>query len=139
MAFQFEVSVGSAHGTQVLGGFSDITGLSVESEVETFRAGGQNDSDVTLPGPVRFSARLVLKRGLSSPQGLWAWYRTVMAGEITRETVKIDMKSSDGTVVRHWAFAEACPVKWVGPELHAGSTAIAFESVELIHRGLLPA
>jgi phage tail-like protein len=138
MAFRFAVTVESAHGTRVLGGFSDVTGLAVESEVEVFRAGGQNSADVALPGPIKFATRLVLKRGLSDPEGLWRWYRKVMTGVIERENVRISLRSELGADVMSWNFKEACPVKWMGPELHAGNAAIAFESVELVHRGLLP-
>ena len=35
-----------------------------------------------------------------------------------------------------WTFKQACPVKWTGPTLQAGTSAVAFESIELIHRGL---
>jgi hypothetical protein len=35
-----------------------------------------------------------------------------------------------------WDFKEAFPVKWTGPELRADSGNVAFESIELAHRGL---
>ncbi len=35
-----------------------------------------------------------------------------------------------------WDFKEAFPVKWTGPDLRAVSTEVAFESIELAHRGL---
>ena len=35
-----------------------------------------------------------------------------------------------------WSFKEACPVKWTGPHLRASNSAVAFESLELVHRGL---
>jgi phage tail-like protein len=35
-----------------------------------------------------------------------------------------------------WVFEKACPVKWSGPDLRAGSADVAFESIELVHRGL---
>jgi hypothetical protein len=35
-----------------------------------------------------------------------------------------------------WDFKEAYPVKYTGPELRADSGSVAFESIELTHRGL---
>jgi hypothetical protein len=51
MSYQFTVSVGTENGVQVIGGFSDVTGLNTEVEVETIRAGGVNNSEIMLPGP----------------------------------------------------------------------------------------
>jgi hypothetical protein len=31
-----------------------------------------------------------------------------------------------------------CPVKWTGPKFHAGTAEVAFETIELIHKGLKP-
>jgi phage tail-like protein len=35
-----------------------------------------------------------------------------------------------------WNFAQAYPVKWVGPELKADSSTVAFETIELAHHGI---
>jgi len=137
MSFQFAVSVGTENGTQVIGGFSDVTGLGAETEVETLRVGGQNNAEIMLPGPTKFSSRLVLKRGLGHPALLWNWYLNILKGAIKRENVTIELKSDDGKQKASWTFTGACPVKWTGPELHATTSAVAFESIELVHKGLL--
>ena len=137
MAFRFRVAVGSAHGTQVVGGFSDVTGLTAESDVETLRVGGVNATETMLAGATKFPTRLVLKRGLGDSAGLWNWYRKIMSGVIAREDVTVTLVSADGQGWLSWTFSQACPVKWTGPELHAATSAVAFETVELIHKGLL--
>jgi len=136
-AFQFRVTVGRRNGTQVIGGFSDVSGLGVETEVETLRVGGLNTTDVTLPGPTKFSSHLVLKRGLGDPALLWNWYLSIIRGAITRENVTIDLMSPDRQRRVSWTFVDACPIKWTGPELHAGTSAVAFEAIDLVHRGFL--
>jgi phage tail-like protein len=141
MAFQFWVTVGTHHGTGVDGGFTDVTGLAAETEVETFRMGGQNNAEVALPGPTKFPSRLVLKRGLGDATMLWKWYSSVLRGEIKREDITIELRSAEEAAKRHgqqgasWTFSDACPVKWTGPELHAGTSAVSFETIELVHRG----
>lgn len=137
MAFQFTVTVGSRNGARVIGGFSDVTGLGAESAVETIQVGGLNNADVTLPGPARYPSRLVLKRGLGDGAMLWRWYQSVLQGAIRREDVTVELWSADRRRTSIWTFSDACPVKWTGPELHAGTSAVGFEAVELVHRGLL--
>ena len=137
MAFQFTVSVGTRNGTQVIGGFSDVSGLTAETEVETLRVGGLNNAEVMLPGPTKFPSRLILKRGLGDPAMLWNWYLKIIGGAIKREDVTVELRSSDGQQQSAWTFSEACPVKWIGPELHAGTSAVAFESIELVHKGFV--
>jgi hypothetical protein len=46
------------------------------------------------------------------------------------------MLDTKGIPVMWWDFKEAYPVRWTGPELRAGSNDVAFESIELAHRGL---
>lgn len=137
MSFRFTVTVGATYGQHVIGGFSDVTGLGAETEVETLRAGGLNSVEVTLPGPTKFPSRLVLKRGLGDAAMLWKWYLQVMGGAITRENLTIKMMSPTNEPKLSWTFRDACPVKWTGPELHAGTSAVAFEAIELIHKGFL--
>jgi phage tail-like protein len=68
---------------------------------------------------------------------LWNWYLKIIGGAIKRENVTIELRSSDGQQKSAWTFSEACPVKWMGPELHAGTSAVAFESIELVHKGFV--
>jgi phage tail-like protein len=158
MSFRFTVTVDTKNGTKVSGGFSDVTGLGAETEVQTLRVGGLNEAEVMLAGPTKFPSRLVLKRGLADP-ALWNWYLDILYGAIKRENVTIELRLYDGHKTSQaaalawesrsitttdlpasppaWTFREACPVKWSGPELHAGTSAVAFETIELVHRGLL--
>jgi phage tail-like protein len=139
MAFQFAVAIGTKNGTHVIGGFTDVTGLGAETEVETIRVGGLNNAEVTLPGPTKFPSRLVLKRGLGDTAMLWKWYQNVLQGAIKREDVTIELRSSDRKQKASWTFSDACPVKWTGPEMHGTTSAVAFETIELVHRGFLGA
>lgn len=137
-AFLFSVEIASgatAGGQGTVVGFSDVSGLILENEVETLKVGGINDGEVLLPGPAK-SARLVFKRGLADKSSVWDWYLGVMEGKIVRRAITVTIKDSTGAARRTWSFKEACPVKWTGPDLRAASSAVGFESVEMIHRGL---
>jgi phage tail-like protein len=139
-AFRFTILIDGGN----RGGFSEASGLVLETEVQTLRAGGINDYELQLPGPLKFPSRLVLKRGLGDMTYLWDWYRQVSKGEIIRKNIDIKLNNNlgedtderTGKPLPAWRFREACPVKWTGPELRASTSAIAFESLELVHRGL---
>lgn len=134
-SYRFAVKIGDADADDRVCGFSEASGLVVETDVETLREGGVNTHEIQLAGPSKFPSKLVLKRGLAEAQ-LWSWYQDVMRGKVDRKTVTVILQDYGGQVKWQWVFSRACPVKWSGPEFRAGTAEVAFESVELIHRGL---
>ena len=136
VSFRFAIVIGSAKEDEKVCGFSEASGLAIETDVETFREGGVNTHEIQLAGPSKFPSKLVLKRGLAEKE-LWSWYLDVMNGKIKRKTVTVVLQDYAGEQTKwQWVFNEACPVKWSGPEFRAGSAEVAFESIELVHRGL---
>lgn len=131
-AFNFLVEIEGL----LVGGFSEVSGLQVESETQDYREGGQNGYLHRLPGPMRYPQNLTLKRGLTDIDTLWAWQQDVGQGTIKRRNGTIYMLSRLGIPTMWWDFLEAYPVKWVGPDFRADQNTLAFESVELAHRGL---
>jgi len=117
------------------GGFSECTGLQVETEVFDFREGGQNDYVHRFAGPTKYPP-LVLKHGLTQIDGLWNWHQDVTQRTIHRKNGTIYLLDKQRIPVMYWNFKEAFPVKWTGPDFRADSASVAFESVELTHRGL---
>lgn len=149
-AFRFEVAIhdpgsddaratgagaSSASAAVTVAGFSEVGGLVFETDVLTLREGGANDAEVQLAGPRKYSARVVLKRGIGEAADLWDWYQESLAGVIRRRQIDITMRLATGERGLTWNVRDACPVKWTGPELRAGTSAVAFESLEFIHRG----
>jgi phage tail-like protein len=134
-AFRFAVRIGDANEDERVCGFSEASGLTMETDVETIREGGVNTHEIQLAGPSKFPARLVLKRGLAEVE-LWSWYQDVVKGKVERKTVTVVLQNYAGQKKWQWVFSKACPVKWTGPDFRAGTAAVAFEAIELIHRGL---
>lgn len=120
----------------MVGGFSEVTGLQVETVVETYREGGVNEYEHKLPGPTRYPSNLILKHGVTDVDSLWAWHQDVNAGVVQRRNGTIYLLDPARQPVMWWDFREACPVKWTGPELRAESSTVAAETVELVHRGI---
>ena len=117
------------------GGFTECSGLQIETETFTYREGGVNDFEHTFVGPVK-SGPLVLKRGLTLVDSMWLWFQQTMRGEIVRKNGTIYLLNKMHIPVVWWNFKEAIPVKWTGPSLNAASSEVAFTGVELAHRGL---
>jgi len=130
-AFQFGVEM---LGTQVAG-FSEVSGIGMETELEEYREGGVNDHCHYFPKGTKYS-KLVLKRGVIGANDLWSWYRGCVSGAIKRKTISIILYDYSRTEVRRWSVVDAFPVKWVGPDLKSDSNAVAVESIELVHRGI---
>ena len=117
------------------GAFSECSGLTVETEFFDYREGGQNEFVHRLAGPTKYPP-LLLKHGLTQIDGLWTWHQEVVAGTVTRRNGTIYLLDQQRIPVMWWDFKEAYPVKYTGPDLRAESGAVAFESIELTHRGL---
>ena len=121
----------------VVGGFSEVSGLQFEIEVEDYREGGVNEYIHKLAGPVRYPANLVLKRGMMDADDLAAWQDDVRRGVIEPRKVAVLVVDEAGNEARRWEFKNAIPVRWSGPELRAATSAVAVESLELVHQGLM--
>jgi phage tail-like protein len=117
------------------GGFSECSGLQVETEFTDYREGGVNEYVHRFAGPTKYPP-LILKHGLTQIDGLWAWHQEVVQEQITRHNGTIYLLDKKRMPVMWWDFKEAFPVKWTGPDLRADSGGVAIESVELTHRGL---
>jgi phage tail-like protein len=133
LSFNFLVEVGGL----AVGGFTEVTGLQSEVEVEDYREGGMNGFVHKLAGPVRYPSNLVLKRGVMSIDGLLGWYLLVMNGVISPKLVSIILQDTSGEDARRWDFWGAYPVRWYSPQLRATSNDVAVETLELVHKGLI--
>jgi phage tail-like protein len=132
MAFNFLVEIEGL----LVGGFTEVTGLQIETEVKDYREGGLNEYIHKLPGPTRYPQNLSLKHGLIDIETLWTWHQDVTQGTIQRKNGTIYLLDRQQLPAMWWDFMEAYPVKWVGPQLRAESSTVAVETVELVHKGI---
>jgi phage tail-like protein len=132
LAFNFNLEIEGL----IVGGFSEVTGLQVETVVETYREGGLNDYEHKFSGLTRYPTNLVLKHGLTETDFMWPWHNGVRQSNFQRRNGTIYLLDTAGGTKAAWNFLGAYPVKWTGPELRADSNTVAFESIELVHRGI---
>ncbi len=115
------------------GGFSEVSGLDVETEVESYQEGGLNEYVHQLAKGTKYT-NITLKRGFLDID-LFTWYSNVIKGKIKRKTINIKQLNYKKQTVWQWNIKEAYPVKWKGPEFKASGNEVTFESLEFVHNG----
>jgi phage tail-like protein len=118
------------------GGFSECLGLEATMQVEDYREGGRNDGVLRFPGRISH-ANLRLKRGAALSEDLWRWHQSFATGRGKRRDGVIELRNDAGETVRTWRFKRGLPVRWIGPVLVAGTSAVAVEELEIAHEGLV--
>lgn len=119
-----------------LGGFSECTGLEMSMDPQEFKEGGRNGSVLQFPNPVKWS-RITLKRGFGTGTTLWDWHYGYVEGRGRRRDGLIVLLNDLHVPSQTWYFQRALPVRYQGPSLNASQNAVAIESLELVHEGIL--
>ncbi|GAB6095350.1 phage tail protein [Desulfatiferula olefinivorans] len=131
-AFNFHVEIGGL----TVGGFSEVSGLALETDVKEYREGGENDHLIKRAGPSRPTGNLVLKHGVTGDSTLWDWYQANREGRVMRRSVSVILLDAMMNEVMRYNFREAYPVRWEGPRLNARGAEVAVETLELAHHGM---
>jgi phage tail-like protein len=131
LAFNFVVEIDGI----TVAGFTDVSGLSIETQVERKTFGGENHREYTFITQTKYTD-ITLKHGITSDDYLWNWYENVINGQITRHNGSICLLDDMGNPKLWWDILEACPIKWEGPTFSASSSAVAVESLVLTHNGI---
>jgi phage tail-like protein len=117
-----------------IGMFRECGGLSMEFDVFEWAEGGNNEFIHHLPGRVRYPL-LTLSRGLTNQDALQTWFwQSRLQPDLKEITVELHTPSSDTT--RAWVFADAYPVRWIGPRIAVDAAGMATESLDIAHSGL---
>jgi phage tail-like protein len=119
----------------LLGGFSEAQGLESEIEIQEFAAGGVNDRVFRFPSRARYP-HITLSRGVGFGEDLYLWHQGFLNGEGKRKNGIVFLADEARVPVKAWTFENGIPVKWSGPTLNAGSSAVAIEKLEIAHEKL---
>jgi phage tail-like protein len=124
--FNFKVTVDDKE----VGGFSECSGLNMETDVVEYRTGADDHAMRKLPGLKKFT-NITLKRGFTKDTYLFDWRKTVLDGKTVRRSGAIELLGEDHTTVLRWNFYAAWPAKLEGPSLNAKNNEVAIETLEL--------
>ena len=131
--FHFQVEWG---GTRI--GFTEITGLDVETEVIEYREGSMPEySKTKMPGMQKFS-NITLKRGVfATDNEFYDWWNEVALNTIERRDITISLLNESHEPVMVWKVKQAWPTKVQSTDLKADGNETAIETLELAHEGLI--
>ncbi|WP_224824356.1 phage tail protein [Cognatishimia sp. MH4019] len=115
----------------VSGGFTEVGGLTAESDIIEFRQGDEPARMRKLPGLFKFG-NISLKRGYTQNRELWDWRKTTLDGQTERKQGAIILRDEAGEPQLRWEFFEAWVSKYEGPAMNATANETAIETVELV-------
>ena len=140
-AFNFLVALGGDQGSgspgEVVGGFSEASGLGQEIDYAEYRNGNEK---VNTPRKVANAHKfddITLKRGVVGSTDLFAWVKQVAEGDHDPRQIDIILLDEARETVATWHLTNARPKKWTGPTLNAkGGTEVAMEELSLVCEGI---
>jgi phage tail-like protein len=138
-AFNYLVSLADKNNDQgeLLGGFSDVSGLGMEVSYSEYRNGNEKFNTVRKVPNTFKNDDVTLKRGLVGSTKLYAWLKAVADGAYAPITVTITLLDEARQSVATWVLTNAQPKKWTGPTLAAkGGGEVAMEELSLTHEGI---
>ena len=130
------------------GGFSEVEGLDVEAELESYHEGGHNHEEHRFFNHATYP-KLTFKRGVTVNTDIWDWHHQVITAKRKQRksgTIIVMDNSSfvdvpgvavpfvESLPVGAWTFHNALPTKIAGPSLNAAEgegNAVAIEALEL--------
>lgn len=115
--------------------FSECAGLEMTLETDEHMEGGNNGTVLKFPKRVR-NAELVLKRGVTKSTELFDWFYAFTQGAGKRKDGLITLLDANRKAQTVWGFRRGLPSKYSGPALNAMQSAVAIESVTIVHEGL---
>lgn len=140
-AFNYLVSIGGQTGDgspgNVVGGFSDVSGLGVEITYAEYRNGNEPVNTARKVPNTHKQDDVTLKRGLMGSDDLFQWLKGVRDGIPEPRPVTITLMDEARRPVAAWRIRNAQPKKWSGPTLAAkGGGDVAMEELHLVHEGI---
>ena len=130
--------------------FSEVTGIEATVDVIEFRQGNSSSlAPVKVPGLVKHG-NITLKMGYTLDNAFKTWIQECVSevrGEMPRNRVQIELIDINGgapqtvqdsvTGTRVWVLTNAWVAKYNAPDLNAGTSEVAIESVELAYEELI--
>ena len=129
-SFNFLVKIGS-----IEAGFSECSGISMETDPIEYRDGNEDITVRKLPGLKKFG-NITFKRGFTKDKALWDWRKKVLDGKTERLSGTVTLLNEARQPSIRWTFREAWPRKLDGPSFNAKNNEVAIESLEIVCEGV---
>lgn len=138
-AFRFRVSMAGI----VVGHFTEVTGLMMETEAIEYREGGEPAIMRQVPGITR-SGDITLRKGMSKDQTLELWYAQIF--DLTgitnlppdpafRRPLTIEVMKRGGVAAKSYMVFRCWPKKYTPGDFNAQENSVLIEEVVLANEG----
>ncbi len=111
-------------------GFTEVSGLTAESEVIEYRTGADEPTVRKLPGLLSYG-NITLQVGYTDNTDLWEWRKTTLDGATQRRDGSIILLNESREEALRWNFANGWISKYDGPSLNSTTNEAAIETVEI--------
>ena len=132
-AFNFRVEFDGL----TVGSFSEVSGLTADGDSVDYREGTDIPLTVRKLMALRKYTNIVFKRGYTTNDELWTWYRNIANGIADRRNGSIILMDEERNEVMRWQVENAWINKIEAPTFNATANEVAIESCELVHEGLM--
>lgn len=112
-------------------GFTEVGGLSTETDVIEYREGTDLNRMRKLPGLSKFG-NITLKKGMTLNRDLWTWRKTTLDGLTERRDGAIILRDEAGADQLRWEFYEGWVSKYEGPAMNSTANEAAIETIEIV-------
>ena len=118
-------------------GFTEVSGLSVETEVIEYREGNLPEyHKLKMPGMQKYG-NITMKRGtFQGDNDFYTWWNTVALNTIERRDLTISLLNENHEPVVVWKVKSAWPTKVQPGDVKADANEALIESIEIVHEGL---
>jgi phage tail-like protein len=118
-------------------GFTEVSGLDVETEVIEYRHGNSTEyHKLKMPGMQKYSD-ITLKRGtFNGDNEFFKWWAEVALNQVTRRDLTISLLNENHEPVVTWKVKRAWAKKVQPTDLKSDGNETAIESIEIAHEGL---
>ena len=145
--YLIDIGSGTAGGSPFVG-FSECSGLSVETDVVEYRGGGMNETPQKSAGLSKYGD-ITLKRGQLDPTAFpiqsvefLNWVQQVHSAAsmgnqpMYRKEVRIYQQNALNVIVYTWVLRECWPKSWKpGSDLNGSTSENSIEELVLVHEG----
>lgn len=143
LAMRFKVHIDGLD----LGHWASCKGLTVTFRSDMVREGGNYEYESILPDRIEY-ATVSLQRAMSLEEStrVQRWLQRFAGNWISGygpmtdhpgSTASIVLCDANGQTVAAWTLRRVFPRSWKGPDLDGRSSAVAIETLDLVHEGFL--
>lgn len=122
-------------------GFTEVTGLTIETEVIEYRHGASKEYNKTKQPGLQKYGNITMKRGtFENDNEFYAWWDQTKLfeekGAKFRRDLTVSLLNENHEPIASWKIKNAWPTKVQYADLKADANEIAIETIELAHEGV---